>query len=70
MTGGQKHTHTHTHTLDEVVYVEIINEKFTIEVNILRQQHEFLFQKKDFILGLDRFSKQRGGFFVSDHDLL
>ena len=35
--------------LDEVVSVEIKNETFIIEVNILRQQHEFLFTKKNFI---------------------
>ena len=35
--------------LDEVVFVEIINVKLNIEVNILRQQHEFLFKRKDFI---------------------
>ena len=35
--------------LDEVVSVEIINKKLIIEVNILRQQHEYLFKNKDFI---------------------
>ena len=35
--------------LNEVVTVEIINEKFTIEVKILRQQYEFMCNKKDFI---------------------
>ena len=34
---------------DEVVYVDRMNEKFTIEVNIIRQQREFLLKKKDFI---------------------
>ena len=31
--------------LNEVVYVERINEKFAIEVKILRKQHEFPFKK-------------------------
>ena len=35
--------------LEEVVFVEMINVKLNIEVNILRKQHEFLYNKKDFI---------------------
>ena len=35
--------------LNEVETIERINEKFTIEVKILWQQHEFLCMKKDFI---------------------
>ena len=35
--------------LDEVVYVEKFNVKFTTKVNILRKQHEFIFERKDFI---------------------
>ena len=57
--------------LDEVVSVEVNNEKLTIEVNILRKQHEFLFKKKDLsVIGLDGFSKKWGVFFPSDHALL
>ena len=35
--------------LDEVVYVERINEKFTIEVKILRQKNGYFFKMKEFI---------------------
>ena len=36
--------------LNEVLMAERINEKFAIEVNILRQQHGFLCKKKDFYI--------------------
>ena len=34
--------------LHEILTVEIINKKFTIETKILWQQHELLCKKKDF----------------------
>ena len=56
--------------LYEIVYFEIINVKFTTEVNIQQQQQEFLFNKKDlYVIGVDGFSNQ-WGFFASDHSLL
>ena len=52
--------------LDMVVSAETFNEYFIIEVNILRQQHEFVFKEKDFVC----YKSQRiyyaiGSFFVS-----
>ena len=57
--------------LNEVVTVEIIDEKFTREVKIIRQQHEFLCKKKDlYLIGVDGFSKHWSFFLASDHALL
>ena len=51
--------------LNEVVFFEIINEKLTIEVKIIRQQHTFLFQMKGlYVIGVDVFSKQWDFFCV------
>ena len=56
--------------LDGVVYVETINEKFIIEVIILRQQQEYIFKNSDFICYWSQLFSKQWFFFASDHDHL
>ena len=47
--------------LDEVVSVDKINEKFTKELNILRQNYGFSLRRRIiFVIGVNWYSKQWG----------